>query len=89
MTEEEYMDRIREICKKNEVKKVVLFGSRAKGLSRPNSDFDIAVWGSSDVENIREELDNLPTLYSADVVDMDTCSNPHLIREVEEYGIQI
>jgi nucleotidyltransferase substrate binding protein (TIGR01987 family) len=52
----------------------VLFGSRAKGRAYAGSDWDIGLIGpaplsGSVVENIREELDELPTLHTFDVVD--------------------
>ncbi|MEK7808545.1 MAG: HI0074 family nucleotidyltransferase substrate-binding subunit [Chloroflexota bacterium] len=52
----------------------VLFGSRAKGCARVGSDWDIGLIGPARlsgnvVENIREELDELPTLHTFDVVD--------------------
>jgi len=46
---------------------VYLFGSRASGRARKNSDFDIAIeWK----EKIREKLEELPTLKSFDLVDL-------------------
>lgn len=52
----------------------VLFGSRAKGRARVGSDWDIGLIGPAPlsgavVETIREELDELPTLHTFDVVD--------------------
>lgn len=52
----------------------VLFGSRAKGRARAGSDWDIGLIGPAPlsgnvIENIREELDELPTLHTFDVVD--------------------
>ena len=89
MTETEYLNKIREICVASGADRVVLFGSRAKKTNRPNSDFDIAVFGLDDVSEIQEELDDLPTLYSADVVSMDKCGNINLREDILKYGIQI
>ncbi|MEK7784099.1 MAG: nucleotidyltransferase domain-containing protein, partial [Chloroflexota bacterium] len=55
----------------------VLFGSRATGRARPGSDWDIGLigpepLGGAVIETIREELDELPTLHSFDVVDLRT-----------------
>lgn len=52
----------------------VLFGSRVKGRARNGSDWDIGLIGPAPlkggvIENIREELDELPTLHTFDVVD--------------------
>ena len=89
MTESEYLAKIREICIKNKADKVLLFGSRGKKTNRANSDFDIAVFGLEDVSMIQDEIDELPTLYSADVVNMNRCGNINLREDIMQYGIQI
>lgn len=53
----------------------VLFGSRAADGARPASDWDIGLMGPAPlpghvVESIREALEELPTLHSFDVVDL-------------------
>ncbi len=40
---EETKAKIVELCKKNKVRELSLFGSRARGDERPDSDFDILV----------------------------------------------
>jgi predicted nucleotidyltransferase len=54
-----------------------LFGSRAGGRARRESDWDIGLigpepLGGAAVERIREALDELPTLHRFDVVDLST-----------------
>jgi uncharacterized protein len=51
----------------NRLERVVLFGSRARGDARPESDYDVAVflW---DMDDRFEELDRLATL-STDLID--------------------
>ena len=68
MTQEEILENIVEICKTNKVQEAILFGSRAKGTAHEKSDFDIAVSGVTDIETLREQIDEIPTLYSFDVV---------------------
>jgi len=46
-----------------EITAVKLFGSRAKGTQAPNSDIDLAIWGTVDALGaaaIAAELDELP-----------------------------
>jgi predicted nucleotidyltransferase len=76
-------------CQLYQANTVILFGSRAKGTAMPRSDFDIAVSGVSDIESLREALDNIPTLYKIDLVDLDTCRNDLLIEDINEYGQKI
>lgn len=59
----------------------MLFGSRSRGTARPGSDWDIGIFGPGPLrgailERIREELDDLPTLHSFDVVDLATVPEP-------------
>src|SRR5581483_669005 len=56
--------------------RVVLFGSRASGKARPRSDFDIGVIGGKPLPvkvfyEIDDMLENLPTLYRIDWVDLN------------------
>lgn len=38
---------------------------------------------------MKESLDELPTLYSIDLVDLDTCRNQELLEDIREYGREI
>ena len=77
------------LCKKFGAKEIILYGSRAKGTARERSDIDIAVVGVQKFELLEEEVDNLPTLYSVDVLNMDTCRNELLMEDVRKYGRKI
>ena len=89
MTQEEILENIVEICKTNKVQEAILFGSRAKGTAHEKSDFDIAVSGVTDIETLREQIDEIPTLYSFDVVDLDECTNCLLKEDIAQYGRKI
>lgn len=59
--------------------KVFVFGSRVSGRGDDRSDIDIGIEGSNAVPDkimaaIKEELEELPTLYRIDVVDFKTAS---------------
>ena len=45
-----------EISKKYQVKKVVLFGSRARGTNMPKSDIDLAIYGFADFGGLSDSL---------------------------------
>ena len=56
-------------------RQVVLFGSRAQGKAKPRSDFDLGVVGDTplplvDFFAIEDMLNELPTLYRIDWVDL-------------------
>ena len=89
MTQEEILGKVLEICRTQKVQEVILFGSRAKGRTHEKSDFDIAVSGVKDIEELREQIEEIPTLYSFDIVDLDECTNYLLKEEIAKYGRKI
>ncbi len=75
-----------------EVERAVLFGSRAKGRARPNSDIDVALFGAVPtlvVERIAEELDELPTPYLFDLQAIEGQQNPVLLEHIQRVGVEI
>lgn len=82
-------DGIIKLAKKYGVKKVVLFGSRARGDNWERSDIDLAISGgnrtmfSLDVD----EIEIVPTLLMFDVVDLDSGCNEDLRAEIERDGV--
>lgn len=86
---EQILDEITDICGKYNASKVILFGSRAKGTARDTSDIDIAVAGAERFAELEEEIENIPTLYTVDLVNLDTCKNTLLLEDIEEYGRKI
>lgn len=83
------MEEIISRCRFYKAHAVILFGSRAKGTHTRYSDFDIAVRGVKNVEGLREALDDIPTLYKIDLVDLDTCRNELLVEDIAAYGTKI
>ncbi|MCM1134256.1 MAG: nucleotidyltransferase domain-containing protein [Clostridium sp.] len=89
MQVEEIIERVAELCRKYSAKEALLFGSRAKGTALERSDIDIAVSGAADFEAMCEEVDNFPTLYKVDIVNMDKCGNGLLLEDIRKYGKKI
>ena len=72
-----------------EIIKIVLFGSRARGDHTERSDVDLAVYGGdfdSFYWNIKE---NIHSLLSFDVVDMNSRVTEELKKEIERDGVVI
>ncbi len=72
-----------------DVERVVLFGSRAKGTARYNSDIDLAVEGVLDdlgIEALAMELDDLPLAYQFDVKALSSIHSAPLKRHIERVG---
>ena len=89
MTVETVISRAAELCRKYHAKEILLFGSRAKGTALERSDIDIAVSGVSDFDGLQEEVADIPTLYTVDLLDMDTCRNSLLLEDIRQYGRKI
>lgn len=89
MTEEQILSNIMKICRKYHAKEAILFGSRAKGTATERSDFDVAVSGVAEFEELKEEIEDIQTLYSFDIIDMDMCRNELLMEEIRSYGRKI
>ena len=89
MTIERILETAADICRRHHVKELILFGSRAKGNARERSDIDLAVSGLADITELVEEIEEIPTLYSFDIVNMDTCGNELLLEDIRQYGRKI
>lgn len=91
MRVDEVIAEITQRCKNYGAQKIILFGSRAKGTATERSDIDIAVSGvtSSDIFELEEALEDIPTLYTIDLVNLDTCKNQLLLEDIEQYGREI
>lgn len=71
------------------IQKVVLFGSRAKGNYKYNSDIDLGILCDKKYKGtIAEELDEIVGIYSIDLVFLDSMNN-EIKLQIEKYGIEI
>ena len=80
---------VAELCRSFGAKKVILYGSRAMGNARERSDIDVAVLGVEDFELLREKVDDLPTLFSVDLLNLDTCKYQLILEDIRDYGREI
>lgn len=80
-----------EICKlHNEIDKLVLFGSRARGDNEAKSDIDLAVYASDDINEFIEDVElNTSTLLEYDFSDMNSVEDEVFIEQVKKDGIVI
>lgn len=91
--DEAVLDAIRTVFRRHaNIQEVVLFGSRAKGTARPNSDIDLAVRGTDDdlaVESLAMELEELPLPYQFDVHAMDSIRYQPLLDHIKRVGVSV
>ncbi len=87
---EHELELIRGVLRRHpEVELAKLFGSRAKGTSRPNSDVDLALWGRLSAlaeARIRGELDELPLPYTFDVQGYESIRHEPLQEHIDRVG---
>ena len=67
-----------------------LFGSRAKGTYKNNSDIDIAIFKNLNKEDeykIRNEFDKLDIIYKIDLVFVNENTKKELLESIELEGV--
>ena len=91
MRVDEVMTEIIQRCRLYGAQKLNLYGSRAKGTATERSEIDIAESGvaSHEILDLQENLEEIPTLYSIDLVDLDTCQNQLVLEDIKQYGREI
>ncbi len=72
------------------IKEVKIYGSRAKGNYRNGSDIDLCIFADTlsndELSRIKNELDDLPTLYSIDLCCYGTIENAELKEHINRVG---
>lgn len=77
------------IAKKNGIKKIILFGSRARGDNSERSDIDLAISGGNAWNFYYDIEEEAWTLLMFDVVDMDKGISKELQTEIDRDGVII
>ncbi|NBO20104.1 MAG: nucleotidyltransferase domain-containing protein [Proteobacteria bacterium] len=80
------MTQLTAVLARHGVTRAALFGSRAKGTQRPNSDIDLAVWGLRDDDaylRLCGELETLNSPYRFDVVRYETITHQALREHID------
>lgn len=80
-------DEIIKLAKIYHIKKVVLFGSRARGDNNERSDIDLAVSGGDFTNFALDVEDKVWTLLKFDIINLDKENNPEFLTEIERDGI--
>ena len=83
---EQVLREIREIAERYGVKKVILFGSRARGDFRRTSDIDLAVSGGDFARFALDVDEETSTLLMFDIVDFDRDMQEELREAIQSEG---
>lgn len=83
----EVIDEIICFAKKYEIKKLLLFGSRARGDYQRASDIDLAAQGG-DITQFALDVDEFTsTLLQYDIIDLDSISHKDFLLSIKKEGI--
>ena len=82
----EVIEEIRNFARKYQVKKVILFGSRARGDYKRTSDIDIAVSGGDFAEFALDVEEETSTLLEFDIENLDREMQDELREAIEREG---
>ncbi|MCB6203838.1 nucleotidyltransferase family protein [Extibacter muris] len=84
--EPKVLEEIRQLARKYNVRKVILFGSRARGDYRRTSDIDLAIEGG-DFERFALDVDEeTSTLLKYDIVNLDKDMQQELRDSIKKEG---
>jgi predicted nucleotidyltransferase len=90
LTESNFQSIVRVLSNHSSIDKAILFGSRAKGTNKLNSDIDIVLVGDSitltEKFKIDQEFDDLMLPYQFDTLLMHTITNLDLLEHIESVG---
>lgn len=77
---------IRDLAKKYQIRKVILFGSRARGDFKRTSDIDLAVTGGDIISFTLAVDEETSTLLMYDMVNLDASVQRELRDSIEKEG---
>lgn len=80
---------LRSFAKENNIAKIILFGSRARGTNTDRSDIDIAVSGGNFDNFYWQVMEKTHSLLSFDIIDLDKGTSIELKSELDKEGIVI
>ena len=83
---QQVVDEIRSLAQKYEVRKVILFGSRARGDFREKSDIDLAVEGGDFIRFSIDVNENTSTLLKYDFINLDEPIQEELRASIQKEG---
>lgn len=86
------IEQLKAIAERYHVKRLVLFGSRARGDHHARSDYDFAVWGLDSKQRalFEDAVENdLNSLYSIDFVFVSEQTDVALLHNIEKEGITL
>lgn len=81
------LEKIQALAEKHHIKKVILFGSRARGDYKRTSDIDLAIEGGNYSGFVLDVEEFVPTLLMFDIVNLDGSVQDELRCSIKEEGV--
>lgn len=81
------IEEIRALAQKYHIKKVILFGSRARGDFRSKSDIDLAILGNDFSRFVLDVDETTSTLLEYDFVDLNRGVSRDLMESIDKEGV--
>ncbi|MHB1947958.1 MAG: nucleotidyltransferase domain-containing protein [Gammaproteobacteria bacterium] len=85
-----YADLVNVFDQHPSIEKVMIFGSRAKGTAKTNSDFDLAIlaptMSAEEFSKLWSELTDLPLIFKMDVIHWDQINNSKFKEKIIREG---
>lgn len=76
-----------QLAQENDVKKVILFGSRARGDYKARSDIDLAFCGGNSSQFILSVDEETSTLLEFDIIDLEKPVREELQESIDREGV--
>ena len=86
---EQVLKEIKELAHKYQIKKVILFRSRARGDYRRTSDIDLATVGGNHVRFALDVEEETSTLLKFDIIDLGGMVQEELRESIQNEGVCI
>ena len=88
---EQLYQRLAKLAQRHGARRLVLFGSRARGDCTERSDVDLAIYDMPEKNRGRFwlEAEELPTLLKLDIVHITPDMNPDFLRNIEKDGVTL
>jgi predicted nucleotidyltransferase len=77
------------LSKESTVEQAIIFGSRARGDSKLNSDIDIALIGCNIPISLNTKLRDSAGLYQLDIIRVEDLDNASLLANIKRDGVVI
>ena len=89
--EEKIIEGIKRVLRENSsVTRALIFGSRARGDYKYNSDIDLAVYSAETLPTgLWLDLDEAAGIYKIDVIDMSSSLDERFHQRIEKEGVEI